>query len=65
MLRLLYLYKVKLFVERMFPKIDKYLSKKVAGKISIVIGPPINGADAKEITKKAQLWISQTYKKIN
>ena len=39
--------------------------KKVAGKISIVIGPPINGADAKEITKKAQLWISQTYKKIN
>ena len=39
--------------------------KKVAGKISVVIGPPINGADAKEITKKAQLWISQTYKKIN
>jgi len=39
--------------------------KKVAGKISIVIGPPINGANAKEITKKAQLWISQTYKKIN
>ena len=39
--------------------------KKVAGKISIVIGPPINGADAKEITRKAQLWISQTYKKIN
>ena len=39
--------------------------KKVAGKISIVIGPPINGTDAKEITKKAQLWISQTYKKIN
>lgn len=39
--------------------------KKVAGKISIVIGPPINGADAKEITKKAQFWISETYKKIN
>ena len=39
--------------------------KKVAGKISIVIGAPINGADAKEITKQAQLWISQTYKKIN
>ena len=39
--------------------------KKVAGKISIVIGPPINGADAKEITKQAQFWISQTYKKIN
>ena len=39
--------------------------KKVAGKISVVIGPPINGADAKEITKKAQLWINQTYKKIN
>ena len=39
--------------------------KKVVGKISIVIGPPINGVDAKEITKKAQLRISQTYKKIN
>jgi len=39
--------------------------KKVAGKISIVIGEPITGADAKEITKQAQLWISQTYKKIN
>ena len=39
--------------------------KKVAGKISIVIGPPINGADTKEITRKTQLWISQTYKKIN
>ena len=39
--------------------------KKVAGKISIVIGCPINGNDAKEITKKAQLWISQTYKEIN
>ncbi|MDC1107606.1 lysophospholipid acyltransferase family protein [Gammaproteobacteria bacterium] len=39
--------------------------KKVAGKISIVIGQPITGADAKEITKQAQFWISQTYKKIN
>jgi len=39
--------------------------KKVAGKISVVIGAPINGADAKDITKQAQLWISQTYKKIN
>ena len=39
--------------------------KKVAGKISIVIGQPITGTDAKEITKQAQFWISQTYKKIN
>ena len=39
--------------------------KKVAGKISIVIGQPIAGTDAKEITKQAQFWISQTYKKIN
>jgi 1-acyl-sn-glycerol-3-phosphate acyltransferase len=39
--------------------------KKVAGKVSIVIGQPITGTDAKEITKQAQLWISQTYKKIN
>ena len=39
--------------------------KKVAGKISIVIGRPITGTDAKEITKQAQFWISQTYKKIN
>ena len=39
--------------------------KKVAGKISIVIGSQLLETDAKEITKQAQLWISQTYKKIN
>ena len=39
--------------------------KKVAGKISIVIGEPITGTDAKEITRQARLWINQTYKKIN
>jgi 1-acyl-sn-glycerol-3-phosphate acyltransferase len=39
--------------------------KKVAGKISVVIGQPINGNNAKEITKKAQLWINETYKEIS
>ena len=39
--------------------------KKVAGKISIVIGEPITGTDAKEITRQARFWINQTYKKIN
>ena len=39
--------------------------KKVPGKISIVIGKPITGTNSKEITKEAQLWISQTYQEIN
>ena len=39
--------------------------KKVPGKISIVIGKPISGNNSKEITKEAQLWISQTYQEIN
>ena len=39
--------------------------KKVAGKISVVIGEPINGTDAKEITKQAQIWVDKTYKEIS
>lgn len=39
--------------------------KKVAGKISIIIGEPVAGTDAKEITRQAQLWMKQAYKKIN
>ena len=39
--------------------------KKVAGKISIVIGEPISGTDAKEITKQAQMWVDKTYKEIS
>ena len=39
--------------------------KKVAGKISVVIGEPISGTDAKEITKQAQMWVDKTYKEIS
>lgn len=39
--------------------------KKVAGKISVVIGEPISGTDAKEITKQAQIWVDKTYKEIS
>ena len=39
--------------------------KKVAGKISVVIGEPIRGIDAKEITKQAQMWVDKTYKEIS
>ena len=39
--------------------------KKVAGKIAIVIGQPINGVNAKEVTEQAQLWVSKTYKEIS
>ena len=39
--------------------------KKVAGKISVVIGEPIRGIDAKEITKQAQMWEDKTYKEIS
>jgi 1-acyl-sn-glycerol-3-phosphate acyltransferase len=39
--------------------------KKVAGKISIIIGEPVAGTDAKEITRQAQIWMKQAYKKIN
>ena len=39
--------------------------KKVAGKIAIIIGQPINGSNPKEVTEQAQLWISQTYKEIS
>jgi 1-acyl-sn-glycerol-3-phosphate acyltransferase len=39
--------------------------KKVAGKISVVIGEPIGGIDAKEITKQAQMWVDKTYKEIS
>ena len=39
--------------------------KKVAGKISVVIGEPISGIDAKEITKQAQMWVDKTYKEIS
>ena len=39
--------------------------KKVAGKISVVIGKPIRGIDAKEITKQTQMWVDKTYKEIS
>ena len=39
--------------------------EKVAGKIAIVIGKPINGTNAKEVTEQAQRWVSQTYKEIS
>ena len=39
--------------------------KKVAGKISVIIGEPISGIDAKEITKQAQMWVDKTYKEIS
>jgi hypothetical protein len=39
--------------------------KKVAGKISIIIGKPVAGTDAKEITKQAQIWMKQAYREIN
>ena len=39
--------------------------KKVAGKISVVIGEPISGTNAKEITKQAQMWVDKTYKEIS
>jgi hypothetical protein len=39
--------------------------KKVAGKISIIIGEPVAGTDAKEITKQAQIWMKQAYREIN
>ena len=39
--------------------------KKVAGKIAIVIGKPINGANAKEITEQAQHWVGHAYKEIS
>ena len=39
--------------------------KKVAGKISVVIGEPISGTNAKEITKQAQIWVDKTYKEIS
>ena len=39
--------------------------EKVAGKIAIVIGKPINGTNAKEVTELAQRWVSQTYKEIS
>ena len=39
--------------------------KKVAGKISVVIGKPIRGIDAKENTKQAQIWVDKTYKEIS
>jgi hypothetical protein len=38
---------------------------KVAGKISVVIGKPIRGIDAKEITKQTQIWVDKTYKEIS
>ena len=39
--------------------------KKVAGKISVVIGEPIREINAKEITKQAQMWVDKTYKEIS
>ena len=39
--------------------------KKIAGKISVVIGEPISGTNAKEITKQAQMWVDKTYKEIS
>ena len=39
--------------------------KKIAGKISIIIGEPVAGTDAKEITKQAQIWMKQAYREIN
>ena len=39
--------------------------KKVAGKISVVIGEPISSTDAKEITKQTQIWVDKTYKEIS
>jgi len=39
--------------------------RKKPGNISIIIGPPITGTNAKEITQKAHRWVARTYEKIN
>ena len=39
--------------------------RKQPGKISVVIGPPITGADPKEITSQAHAWIKKTYERIS
>jgi len=38
---------------------------KEPGKITVRIGAPIKGSDAKEITKRSYEWIRDTYQEIN